>query len=73
MMLLHCISLLCPGLKETDNHCLLKVNWQAKPSKDMFVKGQLPSVKATNTVSEVKYCQVTLADTATIDIGFVLR
>ncbi|XP_053383340.1 structural maintenance of chromosomes flexible hinge domain-containing protein 1-like isoform X2 [Mercenaria mercenaria] len=51
----------------------VKLNWVAKPPKDLLQKGQLPGVKATNTVQEVKYCQVTVTESSGIELGFVLK
>jgi len=44
----------------------------AKPSKDILLKSQLPSVKAGNSVLEVKYCQVAMVE-YDIELGFTLR
>ncbi|XP_060561375.1 structural maintenance of chromosomes flexible hinge domain-containing protein 1-like [Ruditapes philippinarum] len=51
----------------------IKLNWLAKPPKDLLLKGQMPGVKATNTVQEVKYCQVTVSESSGIELGFVLK
>ncbi|KAL4217928.1 inactivation of X chromosome by DNA methylation [Mactra antiquata] len=51
----------------------IKLNWVAKPPKDLLIKGQLPGVKALNCISEVKYCQVTIYEGTNIELGFVIR
>ncbi|WAR15910.1 SMHD1-like protein [Mya arenaria] len=51
----------------------IKINWLAKLNKDILMKGQLPGIKATNSVLELKYCQVSVAESSGLELGFVLK
>ena len=44
-----------------------------KLSKELIMKGVLPGVKAPLSVSEAKYCQVSVSDKSDIEIGFILK
>ncbi|KAM5157298.1 structural maintenance of chromosomes flexible hinge domain-containing protein 1 [Mantella aurantiaca] len=40
----------------------IKVNWTPNVSKEKLVKGLLPDVEVSNSVTDVRYCQVTYHD-----------
>lgn len=44
-----------------------------KMSKEQVMKGCLPGVKAPLSVSEAKYCQVSVTDKTDIEVGFILK
>ena len=57
----------------SQSNSFLQVNWMPKMSKEQVMKGVLPGVKAPLSVSEAKYCQVSVTDKTDIEVGFILK
>ncbi|KAJ8322368.1 hypothetical protein KUTeg_000839 [Tegillarca granosa] len=51
----------------------IKTNWVQKTNKDMIFSGKLPDVKVPASVSDVKYCQISLQDNSGTDTNFVVK
>ncbi|KAK7480666.1 hypothetical protein BaRGS_00028138 [Batillaria attramentaria] len=51
----------------------VKVNWVPKLSPDLVRSGKLPDIKVPTSVTDSKYCQVTVMDGSVIECHFSVR
>ncbi|XP_025090642.1 structural maintenance of chromosomes flexible hinge domain-containing protein 1-like isoform X1 [Pomacea canaliculata] len=51
----------------------VKVNWVPKPSRDAILAGRLPDIKVPTSVSDWKYCHVSVMDGNGVDFHFSVR
>ena len=51
----------------------IKVSWVPKFNRESLLQRKLPNIKVPNSVSESKYCTVTLTDGSGLEFGFTVR
>ncbi|KAK3088610.1 hypothetical protein FSP39_021256 [Pinctada imbricata] len=50
----------------------IKVNWTGKVNKDTIMHGNLPDIKVPASVSDVKYCQLSIQDKSNMEFSFTV-
>ncbi|XP_070535302.1 structural maintenance of chromosomes flexible hinge domain-containing protein 1-like [Ptychodera flava] len=51
----------------------VRVNWTPKFYKELLIKGQLPNIKIPSSVTETKYCQVSISSGFGVEFSFTLK